>query len=198
MCWDSLPSGTRCIWDQWKRPTRALTHLPRKRTFRDGTEAASFSGPVDERSTLRGRRRNNMRGQNGDEVENDLNRVFWSESECKWMDQQRNVEVRDLLGLRCIEDIVFVDRHEHEDEFAQNIHLEKDLHVVDAFLGWKHSVNSTFTQSIRNWRVCFCNSGFSLGSNPNSKIGKYWRLAMAFFFRGPNSASPYFHSIRSS
>lgn len=51
------------------------------------------------------------------------------------MDQQRNVEVRNLLGLRCIEDIVFVDRHEHEDEFAQNIHLKKDLHVVDAFLG---------------------------------------------------------------
>ena len=76
-----------------------------------------------------------MRGQDRDEIENDLNRVFRSENECKRTDRQRDVEVGNLLGLRCVEDIVFVDRHEHEDELTQNVHLEKDLHVMDALLG---------------------------------------------------------------
>lgn len=56
----------------------------------------------------------------------------------------------------------------------------------------------TFTDPIRNTRICFCNWGLSLGRRPKISVGKYCLLTIAFLRSNEKSASPYFHSIRSS
>ena len=55
---------------------------------------------------------------------------------------QLTIKARNFLWLGGIEDIVFVNRHEHKYKLAKNIHLKENLHIVNAFLSMTYIIMS--------------------------------------------------------
>lgn len=105
----------------------------------------------------------NVGCQSVDEVEYDLDGVVG----------ELDGEGRNLGGVLRVENVVFVQRHEHENALAQNVRLEENLHVVRSLLSSSGEKTHTFTQFIKNKSTCFCRTSLSLGSRPKMRMGRY-------------------------